>query len=714
MRAGPVRAAILGAVLVMLIALPLCSDMEPPPKKIKSPDYEGTLDTTSPIISSTSPVHGQVVYPNVDIVIQFNESMNTSSFLYEFFSGWDPEMNWTWESTVCENDTIRGTHAELFGSPAEYVFNVTYIEDVAGNPLAPGPSPNPWNWSVIVVITETTPADGEVNVGLYQDIIVNFSGSMNLSPLLTLMITPDPGGWIQTWVNGDTTLWLTHVAPFLPCTLHTVGVYQDFFPFPSLVPNPWSFTTMCPPEIMSTDPSDGQTDIPLDKTITVTFSKSMNTSSVSCTTVPFIGLIPFWDSNDTVLSLLHVNPFEAFTAYIVDIQGEDKEGNDLVAGPVPNPWTFYTGFEEHLLMSTDPYNGEVDVSLDRSIILEFSRSIDVPTFAWFIDPYIVLTPYWTNDNKTLWFTHTIDFENSTLYTMGVFGSDIDGYPIPPGPVPNPWSWTTEELPSPPPPPPAPPKSISASLSGPQLRDVTIAWQLSDDDSPDGNVSRYDIIRGVDAYDNSGLSYSYLTSVPKGTSLFVDQRAGQDEHSYFYLVCAANSNGSTCTSDQAAKFTRPLVSGPSLVSIPLVQSNESIERVLQTVEWDKAWFYDSSSQEWKWYMTSKDYRRGLWNVYGSTGLWVNVTEDSNLTIAGIVPAQTTIHLYEGWNLVSFPSFNSSYAMYDLRMDTGALHVEGYDPTPPYHLRVLGDADVLQAGYGYWVKVQADADWIVEVS
>lgn len=42
------------------------------------------------------------------------------------------------------------------------------------------------------------------------------------------------------------------------------------------------------------------------------------------------------------------------------------------------------------------------------------------------------------------------------------------------------------------------------------------------------------------------------------------------------------------------------------------------------------------------------------------------------------------------------------------------MEGYDPASPYHLRVLGDGEVLQVGYGYWVKVDAETDWMVEVS
>ncbi len=264
--------------------------------------------------------------------------------------------------------------------------------------------------------------------------------------------------------------------------------------------------------------------------------------------------------------------------------------------------------------------------------------------------------------------------------------------------------------------PGPPRLLDATLEGEGHKDVRISWLLSEDDGSGlDNVKGYEVLRG-ESYDGMGTGYSIVDVTSSGIGILVDIDAGEGAPSdYFYIVCAVNHfDNRSCSSNQAGKFTRPLVPGPNLVSVPLIQSNETIETVLQTVEYDKAWFYDSSSQEWKWHMTFKAYRRGLWTVNHTTGMWVNVTESSNLTVAGIVPAQTTIHLHEGWNLVSFPSFNSSYTVYDLKMDTGALRVEGYDPAPPHFLGVLGDAEVLQAGYGYWVRVDADVDWIVEVS
>ena len=266
-------------------------------------------------------------------------------------------------------------------------------------------------------------------------------------------------------------------------------------------------------------------------------------------------------------------------------------------------------------------------------------------------------------------------------------------------------------------PPKPPVVLDAVLSGGILENLTLRWALSPDDGIGiASVVAYEVYRGT-VYDSSGMSYEFITALVNGTTAFTDASVGEgDSANYFYQVCAADAfNSRGCSENQAAKFTRPLSPGPSLISIPLIQSNESIETVLQTVKFDKAWSYDSSSREWTWFMKHKEYRRGLWNVNNTQGIWVNVTEDSNLTLAGVVPTQTAIHLYAGWNLVSFPSFNMSFSVLDLRAETGGTRVEGLDQAvSPNFLRVLGDAKVLLAGEAYWIRVDSDIDWIVEMS
>lgn len=265
--------------------------------------------------------------------------------------------------------------------------------------------------------------------------------------------------------------------------------------------------------------------------------------------------------------------------------------------------------------------------------------------------------------------------------------------------------------------PRPPTSIQATLSGKDFENVTLSWSLSPDDGVGFmSVTGYEVYRNT-TYDSKGSGYGLITSLPRGTSEFVDNLAGEgDPNDYFYQVCAVDLNSNTtCSKDQAAKFSRPLLEGQNLVSIPLIQSDESVETVLQTVGFDKAWMYDSFGQEWKSYVKHKPYFGDLEQLNHTVGFWINVTGSSNLTVAGAVPLVTTIHLKAGWNLVGFPSFNSTYTVGDLKTETGATRVEGFDLlSPPYFLGVLMDVDILEAGHGYWVWVESGTDWAVGVS
>ncbi len=263
-------------------------------------------------------------------------------------------------------------------------------------------------------------------------------------------------------------------------------------------------------------------------------------------------------------------------------------------------------------------------------------------------------------------------------------------------------------------PPTQPMMLDALLYGPGLRDIRISWaRAADDGAGENDIMSYDVFRSTDVGGPYGLVASVLANgSPSYEWTCLDCGVG-DPNNYFLYVEANDSLLSTASPNKVGKFTHPLFQGPNLVSIPVILSDESIDHVLQTVMYDRAWAYDSSSQEWKSHMRFKSYGT-LEHIDHTMGLWVNVTTFCSLTVAGIVPAQTTIHLYEGWNLVSFPSFNASYTIADLKAEVGATRAEGFESVSPYYLRVLGDGEVLLTGYGYWVKVEADVDWIVEVS
>ncbi len=262
--------------------------------------------------------------------------------------------------------------------------------------------------------------------------------------------------------------------------------------------------------------------------------------------------------------------------------------------------------------------------------------------------------------------------------------------------------------------PGSPGSLQAELIGLNLQNVKISWSLSSDDGAgQRTIVAYTIYRNS-TYDACGTNYQQMAFLPNGTAEYMDVLAGEgDPNNYFYQICAVDLNNLVnCSANQAGKFTRSLLNGPNLVSIPLIQSDENIETVLQTLKWDKAWTYDSSAQKWKSHMMFKPYKGELEEVNTSMGIWVNVTEQSNLTVAGVVPSTTSIYLHAGWNLVGFPSFNGTYAVSDLKATLGVERMEGFEAlTPPYFLRALTDGDVFQTGFGYWIKTSSDVLWTV---
>jgi hypothetical protein len=163
-----------------------------------------TSDTDPPEIMATSPMDGEtgvmLIWP---VVIMFNETINPASFTYTIApdpGGW----MWNWDPT---GTIVTGTHTN-FASGILYTFNVTGADDMAGNPLGPGPMPNPWDWTTTSDvtppnITATTPSDGATGVVVDQDVVITFSEPMNTTTF-GYTISPDPGGWVWTWSAGDT------------------------------------------------------------------------------------------------------------------------------------------------------------------------------------------------------------------------------------------------------------------------------------------------------------------------------------------------------------------------------------------------------------------------------------------------------------------------------------------------------------------------------
>lgn len=194
-------------------------------------------------------------------------------------------------------------------------------------------------------IESTEPADGASGVPITASLVVTFSEPMDTSSL-SYDVVPDPGDWTVTWGISNTVLVLTpgtwDYAQVYTVTIDAENeVGQALVPGP--VPNPWSFTTIGPPPyVAGTSPADGASGVPITASLVITFSEPMITGTLAYTIAPNPGgWAEAWNDGDTVVTLNHAGLAYSQT-YTVTVAAHDLDGQALVPGPVPNPWSFAT------------------------------------------------------------------------------------------------------------------------------------------------------------------------------------------------------------------------------------------------------------------------------------------------------------------------------------------------------------------------------------
>jgi parallel beta-helix repeat protein len=263
--------------------------------------------------------------------------------------------------------------------------------------------------------------------------------------------------------------------------------------------------------------------------------------------------------------------------------------------------------------------------------------------------------------------------------------------------------------------PAPPTNLTASLEGANSENLRISWDASSDDP--GNVTGYAIYRG-NQFNINGLGYNHLTTIPAtGSSNYnhtiQGMGEGHSENSFFFILSATSvffcySKSKT----QVSKFSVNQMNGSHITSVPLILGESNITNVLHTLSYSIVSSYGNTGQlsQWKSYNPMKPYPQSLTAVNHTMGLWINVVQDSNLTVAGVVPGITNVSLKAGWNLVGYPSF-AERTVSDALSSIVYERIEGHDDTSPQDLKLYTDTDIMKPGYGYWIKVPFDQTWTV---
>jgi hypothetical protein len=329
-------------------------------------------------------------------------------------------------STLIMNiDNMSINWAEITGltNDTTYYFCVRHV-DLAGNYMDSNEvfgTTLDCNFPRIIL---TAPYDGEIDVGLSEDIVVTFSEPMDKATV-TFTCSPNPTGWTQSWSNGDKIVTYSH-SSFDSETMYQVEITnaQDLagnLLEDGVIPNPWSFTTIdfVSPTIISINPLHGALNVELDGLVIITFSESMDPDSVVFTCNPDPeGWIEIWNVDHTQLTLSH-NDFTALTTYTFEItQGTDITGNPLVASSINNPFSFTTGdFIYPYVVNTIPEHGELDVLVTTTISITFSEDMDQQSVEQALTCDFAYTATW--NGNTLILTPISELEKSTVHTITI-------------------------------------------------------------------------------------------------------------------------------------------------------------------------------------------------------------------------------------------------------------------------------------------------------
>ncbi|UCE36032.1 MAG: right-handed parallel beta-helix repeat-containing protein [Thermoplasmata archaeon] len=164
----------------------------------------------------------------------------------------------------------------------------------------------------------------------------------------------------------------------------------------------------------------------------------------------------------------------------------------------------------------------------------------------------------------------------------------------------------------------------------------------------------------------------------------------------------------------------LKQGWNLISIPLIQKEQNLTRVLGSIDgwYDAAQWFDPTAprDSWKHHKVGKTFGNDLFELNETMGFWIHITNpgDTIFLYNGTQPTQNqTISLSKGWNLVGYPSQTSYNRIEGLNKLTFGSHVDAiwsYNASSQEWIE-MGDSDYFIIGKGYYIHAKTECVWEV---
>jgi len=337
---------------------------------------------TIPTVISTNPVNAAISIPiNRKITATFSEAMNpatvTAAGVFSLTVTTGGALVPGTATYVSANNTL------IFSPTANLLPNTHYTatistaaQSAAGNGLAAnyvfGFTTGATTDLTAPTVVSTVPASVATSVPTNQTIIATFSKPMDPSTItaagtFTLDVAGVGGASVAGTVSyTGTTATFKPTANLTASTQFTAKITTAAKDLSGnalaagAVPNPWNFTTgtgpnTTAPTITLTSPANAAPNVSLNKTVSATFSKSMDPLTITAPgtfTLAVAGVngaavtgTVTYDSQTNIASFTPSANLTASTQYTATVSdaAKDLTGNAVAAGLVPNPWTFTTG-----------------------------------------------------------------------------------------------------------------------------------------------------------------------------------------------------------------------------------------------------------------------------------------------------------------------------------------------------------------------------------
>jgi hypothetical protein len=320
-------------------------------------------------------------------------------------------------------------------------------------------------------VISNSPANGATGVVVTTTVTVGFSVGMAPATINTTTFTlTGPGGMAIAGAVAymGTTATLTPTSALAPKTVYVATVTtgaQDPAGAGLATNFTFSFTTGTIPTVVSTNPLNGATNVPINQKITATFSEAMNSTTVTASGTftlavagtggaAVTGTVTYVAASNTAVFAPAANllPSTQYTATITTA-AQNPAGNSLLTNAV---WSFTTGKTADTtpptIILTLPASAATGVPTNQKITATFSKVMDAATItasgtftvsvAGVGGAAVPGTVSYAGSAAT--FTPTANLAANTQFTATVTtaAKDLSGNALAAGAKPNPWNFTT--------------------------------------------------------------------------------------------------------------------------------------------------------------------------------------------------------------------------------------------------------------------------------